>query len=536
MARSGYSIVTQIENDTVVSIVPNAPLSVLKYSDGTLVQIYTEAGAIITQVGATSDVNGTFKFWCEPGNYYVSYAGLEIPITACIDEQTFADSPKGVQVKTLAEAVADTDAATGDYVDISDKGMGRYKYESGVADGDIYLATSTAGVVLASIRDIHTYTQATVMKVPNNAPNDHGLLQATPQAKVFRQHMEPYGNVENGTVSKLDWMLDPYDGYDGIPYADADVSYRIFHIFTKTGNHAGLNGENGVAVIGTKNRGDGNTWGVFTGMHFGFNDGNNVPMKMHYMDTSDTEWRTPMKNFWYPTKPLDALDYVLYELRLYRVQSSGSCGTTPPTHTTGTVSDGNLDFEFIRNYQAHVSDIDSVVTFGDIGSMPRFNHKGKPVQFAKDTLHWANARQTFESAGQQTSFGLVKVGVRTDAEEWQLEFHNNNRFRVAADHYRTSGIVRKFDSLTVTDADVTTGKFNVSGYELVYTNFSAATSITGVTGAIAGQRLMIIALNANTTLVNNGSLKTKSGIDNPLLADTGATFINSNGATRLREV
>jgi|GEM_PF-2862861 len=398
------------------------------------------------------------------------------------------------------------------------------------------MSSSTQSVTAAIDRNRTHKTDANVFKVPLKAPNDHGLFQATPEARVFRQHMEPFGNVENGTVSKLDWMLDPYDGYKGIPYDDSDVSYRIFNIFTKTGDDAGLNGENGAAVIGTKNRGDGNTWGIFTSMHYGFNDGKNVPMKLIYMDTSDTEWRKPMKNFWYKTKPLNTGDYVLYKLSLYKSLDTGVCGDIAPTHMAGTVSDGSLRFEFVRDYSTHVNDIDACVLFGDVGSMPRFGHPNKPVQYAKDTLHWTHARDVYESAGQQTTAGLVKVGVRTDAEEFQLEFFNNNRFRFGKDHYRTSGIVRRFESKTLSDADVVNGKIDVKGYELIYTNFLAPTLITGVINALPDQRLQIISMNANTTFVNGTALRTRTGANDTPSPETGRTYINSAAAGRLREV
>lgn len=402
--------------------------------------------------------------------------------------------------------------------------------------GDFYVTINSVSAQFdTSKRSVAVDMEAATLGTPATASNDHALFKST--YGPFRMHMEPDRPIENGTVSKLDWMLDPYDGGDLVPYPNADVNYRIFNVFTKTGDEIGLNGENGAAVIGTKNRADGETWGLFTSMHFGFNDGKAVPMKMYYMDHSDTEWRTPMKNFWYTSKPLNANDYVLSGRRLYKCLTTGVCGATQPTHLSGTASDGNLDFEFIRDYMDHTNDIDPVVLFGTRDLMPKFGHQSNPLQIAAEPLIWSGVRVKHLSVGQQSGFGLVKSGVRTDSESWQLEFYNNNRFKVFEDRYNTVGMVKQYTTSTLTDSDIVSGQLQIpAGVEQVEVNLTTPTSISSVSALTPHQHITIIDLAGNLTLNDTAKIKTKDGNPLTMRAGTGRTFALSLGGTLIREL
>lgn len=78
MARTGHSVTILTATG---DIVPNAPIEIRFYSTGLLANIYERDGTPITQLGATADENGIFRFWAEAGEYFARHSGVDIPVT-----------------------------------------------------------------------------------------------------------------------------------------------------------------------------------------------------------------------------------------------------------------------------------------------------------------------------------------------------------------------------------------------------------------------------------------------------------------------
>lgn len=365
------------------------------------------------------------------------------------------------------------------------------------------------------------------IKTPLNAPTDHILFQSRAPG-AYRAHMEPSGVVENGTVTKLDWMLDPYDGGPLVPYPSPNVNYRIFNIFTKTGTSPGLNGENGAAIIGTKNRGDGNQWGVFTSMHFGFNDGARTCAKMYYFDTSDTEWRTPMKGQWYETKPLDTGDHVLYGPgKLYVAASSGICGGNPPVHSSGTVSDGGVNLTFVRDFTAHTGDIKPVMMIGDRDIMPVFGWPQVRMQVRESTLNTPGARQLFSN---QANGLAASVGVRAGEDNWAVETETlGSKLEVSDDAVIIKNKALILSKLFFNSNDQT---IPVGNNSTVSINQSIPTTVQFFTDLIDGTEFTVISSNSNTTIENSAAIRLGSiGGPDILLTPYKALKFHVSGTT-----
>ena len=144
MARTGHSVTILTSTGDVV---PNAPIEIRLYSTGGLANIFEQNGTQITQLGATADSNGIFRFWAEPDEYFARNGVVDVPVTVGVDKETFSQR-RGVPVKTLADAVADESAEAGDYVDISDRGMGRFTYMSGQANNGFNIVQAHGGLSL----------------------------------------------------------------------------------------------------------------------------------------------------------------------------------------------------------------------------------------------------------------------------------------------------------------------------------------------------------------------------------------------------
>ena len=173
MARTGHSVTILTSTGDVV---PNAPIEIRLYLNDLLANIFEQDGTPITQTGATADENGIFRFWADPNEYYARHGGVDVPVTVGLDSGTFNEK-KGVPVKTLAEAVADESAEAGDYVDISDRGMGRFTYLSGLAP-DGFSEIQCTGDPSLSLKLTHDDTVTAKNFGATNSPSTTENLQA----------------------------------------------------------------------------------------------------------------------------------------------------------------------------------------------------------------------------------------------------------------------------------------------------------------------------------------------------------------------
>jgi hypothetical protein len=129
-------------------------------------------------------------------------------------------------------------------------------------------------------------------------------------------------------------------------------------------------------------------FGLYPSLQLGFQDCSitATPMTMYYFDTSDTEWRTGQQGIWRAGKSVEINKHLQYGGKLYKCLASGICGVTAPTHTSGTVSDGNIDLQFIRDYVPSANNFRPAVLIGDRDDRPLFGFPDVRLQLAKDTL------------------------------------------------------------------------------------------------------------------------------------------------------
>ena len=341
------------------------------------------------------------------------------------------------------------------------------------------------------------------------------LLMRRSEEGPTRAHIEPKGNIEEGTVTKLDLMFDPYE--------EDKANYRIVNLYTKNGPVDGNNGENGVAVLGLK--ATGNHWGVWPSLHVGFQDDgvNGVPLKIMMFDTSDTTWRTPMKGAWYPNKAINSGDHVLAGGKLYRATSSGNCGDNIPTHTSGIASDGNIYWQFIRNFSAAYQSIKPVVVIGDRDSKPLHGFPNVRLQLAGDSLvHWGKGFRFVDSEGKP--FAKLSSTGNGEDDFITLTLESGGLFQI----HKDKGYLR-----TVNLADVSTGKVflgaetavDVSKTRNIVFDNSQETLVNRFSKGEPYQRFTVLSENLNTSIEHNGYIKLKSGENYSLDGNHGIDFI-----------
>jgi len=356
---------------------------------------------------------------------------------------------------------------------------------------------ATAASYSATLALYNASTFATWFSLQSAGASGRVLIRNTTDNSPTRVHVEPKGHVDDGTVTKTDWMFDPYQ--------DDAVNYRIINLYTKVGNGNGLNGENGCAVFGLK--GVGNHFGVYPSLHFGFGDDGStgVPMKMYYFDMSDTAWRTPMKGAWRTGRTdIVAGDYILASNHLYQAQTTGTTGATKPVHTEGTVSDGTINWLFVRDYSGATSNhIKPVMLFGDRDDMPKFGLETVRAQFAADTAIWNGKTHKFLNNAGVPVFELYSP-VNTDDLHIKsvLSGGNGAYYRFTDKLFQPVNAARILSQKSLS-ANATT--VVVDNCELVTFGNTSATTITALTGN-AYQYLIVETGNTNTTLQHNANI------------------------------
>ena len=70
-------------------------------------------------------------------------------------------------------------------------------------------------------------------------------------------------------------------------------------------------------------------------------------------------WVAQDYDHWFPTEPdIEIGDYRASSVGIYVASSAGTCGSTEPTHTSGTVSDGGVDWDYVDAFDRGLYAID----------------------------------------------------------------------------------------------------------------------------------------------------------------------------------
>ncbi|WP_140186800.1 phage tail protein [Providencia stuartii] len=390
-------------------------------------------------------------------------------------------------------------AITGNITDITENENGSVSITVDNKKIDIYSFGVTSGNV--------------VFAKPKSNPTTHGLFKSIESNTGTRIHFEPNGNVDSGTTVKSDYMFDDYD-------LDK-VNYRISSVFNYVGDPNNI-GEGAVSVINTKSAG--HAWGNFPVLHFGFQDDSQCPMKITMYDSGAEQHYAPMMGPWRKGKQLKSGDYITANNKIYKAISAGVAGSTPPNHTSGVVSDGSIDFEFIRAPKGN--DISTTVLIGNVKSMPMFKLPGYSMQIQEPVAIGRKGRLDF-------------YGETTDSHHGRIQAITGANGEKIIDIISPDGIGRlRFDSTNkiiqyVNMSDISTAKnqdgmpeVNISATRLVRVNNKTATNITKFTGGVAGQEFTFESQSDGFTTVKHSEfIQLKSQRDEVMRAKHAIRFL-----------
>jgi hypothetical protein len=214
---------------------------------------------------------------------------------------------------------------------------------------------------------------------------------------------------------------------------------------------------------------------------------------------------------WKTGESVSSGDYRTNDDQHYVAASTGTTGATGPTHTTGTVSDGGVDWTWIDTADRTIYQIDEYGRFligtGSAGST--FRHKvglTDPVgnyvgQFAargtSKTVRLAFYPTDGADAEELQPYILAQAGVGLrifSSTGTEIARFNDDLGTYLKENARSWTMV--------SDGDTTP---SVDGVATIYTQNTGATSITAFDDGDDGQVVDLVIIDANTTLVHSST-------------------------------
>lgn len=204
-------------------------------------------------------------------------------------------------------------------------------------------------------------------------------------------------------------------------------------------------------------------------------------------------------------------------LRYYVATSSGTTGSTPPTHSSGSVSDGGVTWEYvIFNYDGAVFQITNRGRIGVNSAPPngvyaRFRNSPEAPD---ENQVWqfqplgTNRQVMLDCYPTDGSGEPVVSPVRLQALStgWRFLVGGN----IVGD-FNANGFQQRARTMVTPTAPDGEETPSVAGVSSLLFNNSADTPVTNLTGAVANQEVELVFQNGNTTLVNGAGFALQGG-------------------------
>lgn len=203
----------------------------------------------------------------------------------------------------------------------------------------------------------------------------------------------------------------------------------------------------------------------------------------------------------------------------YRAATTGTTGATPPSHTSGTVSDGGVSWTWIDSADRSVVSITEegriLIGAGDYGAT--FRHKVGLTDTLGDYVFEGEARGTSKTA----NFKLLPTdGIGDSDPQPYLRAESGEGLRLmksdsSGDVCHFTDDAANFKAVCATwknapDLDATP---SVAECTTLWVSNSSATSITTLDDPQDGQIVKLVFSNSNTTLVHSSSFMLSGSVN-----------------------
>jgi hypothetical protein len=235
---------------------------------------------------------------------------------------------------------------------------------------------------------------------------------------------------------------------------------------------------------------------------------------------------------WYTATVYAAGAYCTSNGNMYSTAAGGTSGATAPSHTTGTVSDGGINWTYVdsADRSLHIVDQYGRTLIGIGNFLYTFEHRVSPVDPGGGGY---SMRLGARGISKNADFILAPTdGAEALTAQPFLRAQNGVGLRVMnaagssglalwdASGFQASGLRGQHKVITDT-ADTTPSVLNV---DAVYLSYTGATNLTALDDGTDNQLVTLIATNANATLVSSATLLLTGSINLTMAAWDAVMF------------
>lgn len=434
---------------------------------------------------------------------------------------------------------SDTAANTSMLVSLIDAGFKRIfvpdnipvNYES-IADGKL------ANVSLIKGTSAVTFGKSAVLGYP--ASNDtHLALQPLKKNKVtglWISGKDPYPQAPDGTGTyntlKIGWEdLEEQLRAGTDHYGDFGLTLQ-------------KDGYNGFGAVRFNTKENGDFTGDWPSMEFTFQ--NNSPtykaMTIALLKPIANADATGLgynyggrdKAFWYAGRPTTSGQYIVVNYNVYKATTTGTTGNTKPVHTSGTVSDGGVSWQWIENVAPVVTGKNwrPAVIFGATNSFTTVPFNLASVHFAERALVYPQQGFDFINGTKNAVLGSIEaLSQTTKGLKFIADTATDKYASISDTRFKLNNVPLIPTILSKPSGDTT---FSIATGDVVAFNDAISTNFKRFTNGITGQRIIVNFNTANTTLIESADLKLNgAGSINPPPNSAAEFYVENNTSVRL---
>ena len=240
------------------------------------------------------------------------------------------------------------------------------------------------------------------------------------------------------------------------------------------------------------------------------------------------------KAFWYEGRATTTGQYIVVNYNVYKATTTGTTGGTKPVHTSGTVSDGGISWQWIENVAPNVTGVNwrPTVIFGATNSFAVVPFNSAAVHFAERSLVYPQMGFDFINGAKNAIMGSIEaLSQTTKGLKFIADTATDKYVSVSDSRFKLNNVPLIPTILSKPSGDTT---FAVTTGDVIAFNDATATNFQQFTGGITGQRILVNFNTDNTTLIESSVLRLNNAVTINPDANTAAEFyIESSTTARL---
>lgn len=364
-----------------------------------------------------------------------------------------------------------------------------------------------------------------------------GHLQARGRSSnsAARLYAMPNGRV-SGVPAAVKVFMDDY-------YATTvagGINYRDFGVYGDTA----IKGPFGCGTFMLNAKTAGNFFGFVPQIGIARSDGNAICQRWVTVNSAVTEaaaaaFAAAYRGEWYAGLSVAAGDTVSASTgKAYQATTSGICGATIPSHTSGTASDGVVTWQFLwDNAASSGANIRMFAVIGQKDDSLWWTNavpKDAGLHLTRDTVVY-NGRGIYFLNGTGEPKGRMLCQLGGQSMYWQnpagtaglrMDFETTP-------FVQAIGIARLLAHSTEASSSATP---SVAGCECISLSYAGTVTITDFVGGKPFQLLFVRGGTGTVTIANNAKILTATGANRALTSTSCLMFLANESGTAWREI